>query len=195
MAWVLIVYTLGILIAAIAAMVEIESIVGSGPIMSLVGIWIAFLSYRRDRPIGLFYGLAVPTVSVFCFIVINGMDWGPSDAHVPVSAFLVLFAWACIPSCSLAVREVRRQRGLADRRPIQFSIAFLLGLMFVVALGLGLTQMVGLRGFALAMVLAYLATIFCVVYRFIDGRRERKLTEISSIFAAEEPQRDSPLDG
>lgn len=93
MAWLLILYTLGILIAAIAAMVDIESIMGSGPIMSLVGIWIAFLSYRRDHPIGLFYGLAVPTVSVFCFIVINGLDWGPSDAHVPVSAFLVLFAW------------------------------------------------------------------------------------------------------
>ena len=195
MVWLLIVYTLGILIAAIAAMVEIESIVGSGPIMSLVGIWIAFLSYRRDRPIGLFYGLAVPTVSVFCFIVINLMEWGPSDAHVPVSAFLVLFAWACIPACSLAIWEVRRQRGLAQRRPVQFSIAFLLGLMFVVALGLGLAQAVGIRGFALVVILTYLATAFCVVYRFYDGRRERRLAEVSSIFAPEGSQRESSVDG
>ena len=52
MSWLLLAQTVGILIAVVFAVMEIESIVASGPILSLSGALIGLFSFRRDRLMG-----------------------------------------------------------------------------------------------------------------------------------------------
>ncbi len=77
---------------AIAAIVDIESIVFSGPVISLLGLPIAFLAYRVRHWRGVWFGLSGPAITLFCFALINIQNWGPGDAQGPVSVITSLYA-------------------------------------------------------------------------------------------------------
>jgi hypothetical protein len=79
---------LGAFAASVFAVRKIETIQYSGPVLSIVGLAIAFSSFRRNRPVGLGFGLMAPTVSVFCFSLIFGAEWSPDAARVPICLIL-----------------------------------------------------------------------------------------------------------
>lgn len=131
--------TIGVLVAGIAAVFDIYSILLSGPILALTGILVAVQSYRKRRRIGFGFGLTTTTAALVWFLIISSLSWGPGDAHLPVSLFLIIFALASIPAgvfCSL--EAVMAQPGTKTR--FQFSIGTLLSIMFFVAFYLGILR-------------------------------------------------------
>lgn len=90
--WLVGLKILTIIGGAIAAHIEIESILVSGSLLTLQGIPIGLLSYRASYWRGLSFGVCGPAISIFCFLLINIMDWGPKDAEEPVSAIADVYA-------------------------------------------------------------------------------------------------------
>ena len=183
--WLLIAHTVGILLATVCAAIDIENIMVSLPALSLSGALVALGSFRQDHLLGFLFGLSAPSVAVFCFFVIVTLEWSPSDAQVPVSIFLGIFALLSFSACALAMLELQTSGQAQPRGPFQFSIAALLVLMVVLALVLGFVQTLEIRLFATGVSLAYLVAILYGLNRFFNNRRLRRLAQISSFLAPE----------
>jgi hypothetical protein len=163
----LLIHIAGVVAAAFAAGWNIGTIVFSGPLLSIFGVLLAILAFRRNRPICLYYALTTPTVSVFCFASILAKDWGPGDAQRPIGVFLALFGLVNLMLGILAVSEsIKEQKTLPKRGPFQFSIASIMGLTLIVAVSLSLWKTLHQQGIALAAILCHLALVFFVLRRF-----------------------------
>lgn len=193
--WMHIAQTFGILLAVVLAVIDIESIVISGPILGLTGALIAFLAHRRDHLLGLLFGLSAPTVAAFCLFVIAMLEWSPADAQVPVAAFLILYGFLCVPGSALAIAELQSSRNSRPHAPFQYTIAAMLVLMLVLAIVLGLAQTAGGKGLAAGISLAYLSALSYVLNQFFCNRRLQKLAGLPSMFSSPRaPQPESPFD-
>jgi len=161
---------IGIVSSMAAAIVEIETIVGTGPAFSLAGVLISALCYRSNTEVGFYFGLAVPTIAVLCFAAIFGFQWSPADAQVPIGCAICGFGVLAIPLGLFALLE-GRSADLA-KRPVrlQFGIAVLLGLMFVVSVPLGLLRTGQQLGAAIGILVSYGVVAGFVVRRFYAGR-------------------------
>ncbi len=160
---------LGVVAAAVAALVDIESIVFSGPILSTTGSILAARSFRRDRAIGFYMGLAAPTMSVLCFSLICGLEWSPRVAEVPVGTLVVLFAAVHINLGVAALIEAHRVKD--RRRPLQYSILTLLVLMLVLSVFLGIVRTGWQGAIALAALISFGTAEGYVLWRFHAGRK------------------------
>ncbi len=194
MAWLLVAQVAAILVAVVIAVIEIESIVFSGPLLSISGLLITFLSFRRDRLLGLLFGLSAPTVAAFCLFVIATLEWGPAEAHWPVAALLVLYGFFSIPAGVLAALDRPTPASERRRASSQFSIAAMLVLMFLLAVVLGFAQAAGDKGLAAGISLAYLVVLLHVLSRFFRNRRLQKLATVPSMFAPKQAPPGSPFD-
>jgi hypothetical protein len=171
----------GILAAVIASVIQIESILVSGPLVSLVGLLISLVSFRRNDGVGLLFGLSTPSVAVLCFSIIFGMNWGPKEAAFPISCLLVAFAVLSVPAGVVALRRLRRPAGERRRLKMQFQISTLLGLTFLVALVLGLHKTFAEPGAAMGIVIMYSTAVAIVIKRFRDGMPATGSLEEASI--------------
>ena len=88
---------LAVLVAAFVAVFHIQSIIHTGPLLSLTGAVVAFRSYRRDRVLGLYLGLATPAMAVACFALICGLRCDPGTAQGPVMLILGVYALVHLP--------------------------------------------------------------------------------------------------
>lgn len=79
-------------LAAAVAVYDIESIVVSGAILSLIALILIALSVRQDlRPLNAIAG-AMLVMSVGCFLTIFLMGWDPREAQFPIGTATVAFA-------------------------------------------------------------------------------------------------------
>jgi hypothetical protein len=137
-------YVLGmvaILVSVFAALVEIESIMLSGPLLTVWGVWCAIVG-GRSTPTnvpGVIFGLSAPLISLFCFLLINGLQWSPRDAEWPIGFIALGYQALMVPMGGVAVLHSRGSgaEGERFRRP-QFSLlSLVLAAVFVtVALAL-----------------------------------------------------------
>lgn len=157
----------GILTATILAIAGIRTIVLSGPLLASTGLVLAGISYAKNRPVGLYFGLGTPSVAVLCFAIIFGLQWSPDDAQVPISILLVICAAALIPAGGFAIRELRREKveGKGNGR-FQFSIKDLFVLTTLVAVVCRLAFFTTNVGLASALVVAYAALVLFVLRQF-----------------------------
>ncbi len=156
---------LGLLIATGLAVCNIETIVVSGPILSLTGFGIAAASFRSYRVAGFYVGLSAPTVAVCCFSIICGLEWSPSDAQWPIASLLVLY---CLISLSPSVYALVERNGPAGRRHgrFQFSIAAMLGAMVVAAVLCSSIRIGNPQAIAVGAIVAYFIVALYIVRRF-----------------------------
>jgi hypothetical protein len=148
-------------IAVAASVVEIESIVVSGPVLSFSGLIIAVCCLPRGWRYGLAFALSVPTISVACFSLIYGLSWSPDDASRPVSLLLFCFGLAEIPLALFALRDVRTG-ALHPGRTFQFGVSSLIVLTAAVSIPLALYR-AGPMMTALGIILAYGVLLVAIV--------------------------------
>jgi len=154
---------LGISWAVTIAAIEIESVVVTSPILSLLGIVVA-IGPRRSRSIfKAAFGLSTLALSVGVAVWISTQSLDPSKAQLPVTAALISYELAFIPLGWLAVYQTLSLSELGSSqatRGQQFSIAQLLVVTawVAVALGIGKAMIDGNRN---AQILV--ATSVCVL--------------------------------
>jgi hypothetical protein len=172
-------HSVGVTFGVIVAQLEIESIIASGAILSGLGLWIAFLAYRRKLAISLYYAFATPTVSLLCFAVIFTLRWSPQQARRPIGTSLVVFGLFNVLLSLAALRELLRPRVAPPRKgPFQFGIATIMGLTLVVAISLSLVKTLGEDGAILAALFCHFSLVLYAFKRFHKSEPpERKYGE------------------
>lgn len=158
---------LGVSVATAASTIQIESIVVSGPLLSLLGLTIAVAAWalRRSTAAALF-GLSVMILSAGVFGLIVSLPWSPDDAQYPVPLILIGYEYLITPFGAIAVHRLwRNESARADHRRLQFGLRDLLALTLVVAIASGVLRIAMNRhsltvelapGVAAAIVLAVL---------------------------------------
>lgn len=118
----------GISGAVVASVIDIESIVGSGPILSLTGLALAIGAWktRRSRT-GLLFGLSAGAMTVAVFLLIFLRRWSPDDAKYPVPLILIGYEYLIAPVALLAAHELRQENAtVLPGRHVQFNLRELL---------------------------------------------------------------------
>ena len=104
---------LGSIAATVIAWFEIESIIFSGPIMSLVGILFSLLAKKQKDQLSIALGLVPLVTSILWVLAINLFSLKPNDCRfiVPVSLSVVL---AVILLLSLLILLRKKREGKED---------------------------------------------------------------------------------
>ncbi len=164
----IVIQVVGVLLAAGFAFDEIESIVFSGPVLSLTSLVIAAASFRACRPAGFYFGLATPTFAILCFAVICGQEWSPAEAQRPVSRCSAVFAIGLALAGIRASIESRQEPRAARPRRLQFSIAALLWLTLFTAVLLSLFRISAPLRFADPQTIAWLTlAVYAVAVGYV----------------------------
>ena len=187
--------SLGAAAAWLAAVIDVESIVASGLLCSAAGLLLAWVSYRANRRIGLYYGLAAPTIAVVCGCVIALLEWGPHEAQLPVSVALLVVTVLYVPAAGMAIGELSKTAPSA-RQPIrlQFRVRALLLAMFLVAMVFGLHRLFGQRGSAVGVLAEYALFLGWVLRNFDRAHGAWPGAAAASEPALPEPPKTVPLD-
>ena len=107
--WVRLWVILQMLVAVVgtaAAFVNVESIVATGPILSLVGIFGTIVCVRKRYYFGALIGISGPLISVAIFLMIFLLNWSPGDAQEPVPLMGAVYLAMLCAMGLVALREV-----------------------------------------------------------------------------------------
>jgi hypothetical protein len=163
-----IVLLLGIAGSAIAATVDIETIVATGPIFSIVGLLAAVGCVASRSPANLFFGLSTPLFSLCIFFWIFTKSLSPQQAAVPVSSTILAYELVIVPVGLYALFYTLApiEKSLSQR-PWQFNLRSLFILILIASLTLGAARPF-LHSFGSGL-RHYTAIVFCVLTLFGIG--------------------------
>jgi hypothetical protein len=106
--WVRSFIVLQMLVAVVgtaAAFVDVETIVITGPILSIFGIFGGIACVRKRYGFGALIGASGPVICLAIFLIIQLFSWGPSEAQEPVPLIgAVYMAILCVMGL-IALRE------------------------------------------------------------------------------------------
>jgi hypothetical protein len=127
----LIIQCLGAFAAAIAATIELETILISGPLLSLIGWLFAWMTIHQHSWASLIYGLSAPLTCTLCAVLIAIFRWGPDwNTGWPIAMILVLYAILLSPLAAVVYFTSETSEWIG-RPPAtwQFDMKWMLGLM------------------------------------------------------------------
>lgn len=150
----------GTMIGWLAALGNIEAIVFLGPLLSFSGFVLFVIALLRRHRLGAIFALAVPTLSVICFVTIYFNHWSPTEAYYPINSVIAVFVLAHAPLCALVIRDAERRQFRPDEKfNYQFSIAGIMIFTGFVAVTLGLQRALGFSGLTLAVLLWHVVVV------------------------------------
>ena len=176
--------------AALAAFVDVETILVSCPVIAFLGLVLASASLPRISVNLLLFGLSCPVITSAIALLIASFDWGPQEASLPVRVLLTLNAGATVVWGTLIGRRMMRGRFSATSGgtpPFRFSLLSLLALITLTCLFFALLRRLapdgermffaayGFTGLALSLVVALRYS-----YRIRCRNRMRKSSPRSS---------------
>ncbi|MEL6835831.1 MAG: hypothetical protein AAFP77_22720 [Bacteroidota bacterium] len=97
---------LGFVLATILSWWEVETIMGSGPVVSIIGIIHLLISRKSKERINMFLGALPLVLSVAWFIIINAFNLSPRDCQyiVPASGAIATLLVSILGFVALSVR-------------------------------------------------------------------------------------------
>jgi hypothetical protein len=158
---------LGISGSVIASAIDVESIVVTGPIFTVLGLAVAcgwFVSRHLSTWV---FGLSVGIISIFLLILIVSLDWSPSDAQYPVSLVLLGFEIAVVP---VGLLSIYRTLVVTHRDNIERKWQFSMRILFIATLIVGIccaaTKLALDLGLAAPLAIAI---VLCIATIFATG--------------------------
>ena len=97
---------LAAIIATGLAWFDIETILGTGPGGSAVGIVVFVMARRLKDKLGIYIGLSAPILTLGCTLLIMIFNWGPGDAQMPIAlilSFYTLFLLIVLSAKEIAI--------------------------------------------------------------------------------------------
>ncbi|MEZ6125875.1 MAG: hypothetical protein R3C49_22335 [Planctomycetaceae bacterium] len=87
---------------------EIESILGTGPVISLLGLAILVAAIRARQPVAALVGASGPGISLICWAAILMNGWGPGDAQEPISIVAAIYALVAVVAANFEMMALRQ---------------------------------------------------------------------------------------
>jgi hypothetical protein len=168
----------------IATLVEIESILGIGPTLSIIGLALAAVTRRLNSWESIAFGLSGPLVCALGATLIAINRWAPSSAERPIAILLTAYVLAAAPLAALSLRAILRWQVIMlpqQQRVWQYSMKSLMLWMTVACVLVAVGQYVARRiadntnrGDGVVFISFALAAIVLsgvVLWRFLAKRR------------------------
>ncbi|MDP2345139.1 MAG: hypothetical protein Q8O67_29610 [Deltaproteobacteria bacterium] len=102
----------GYFVAYAVSLFIVESVMGTGPVLSALGIWLAVAAVRAGNRAATLLGLGLGVLSLTLFITVNALGWSPSDARHPFAVVGAVVGGFTIVLALVALLEPRRPRDL-----------------------------------------------------------------------------------
>ncbi len=106
----------------VAAFYDVETIVATGPILSIVGIFGVMTSFKRRFSLGLWISMSAPAISLGVFLLIFLRDWSPSYAQGPVPIIGTIYTVAICGMGILAILRTRLLQSAFEASDVQESV-------------------------------------------------------------------------
>jgi hypothetical protein len=112
----------------VAAAIEVETIIWSGPILTISGLVNAIIARSSASWTKLFLGLSGPLVCALIAVCIAVFNWNPNDAEKPTIVIMTLYLFVFLPVSVVALRQEFNVHADADGAVprLQFSMKSLL---------------------------------------------------------------------
>jgi hypothetical protein len=126
-----------------AAAIEIESIIGGGPVCSLLGVAVAIVGWKRSRSIAaVAHGLSTVGFSLLVGLGIMVFGIGPGQAQDPVSWLIFGYSLLAIPLglAILLTVSVHEPKG-GWRKLFRFKLRTMMGVTFVAAIAFAIVRL------------------------------------------------------
>jgi hypothetical protein len=150
----LLVHLLGIGGSVIAATVQIESIVGTGPAFSVLGLIVAECG-RRCRLRGMFWvGSSTLVLSLIVFGLIYLANWSPDEASIPVSVMLLAYEAVTVPAGLMMLWRLFVPAPSDTRAAWQFDLKSMLRVTCLMAIALAAGRASSDQGLSLLSAIA-----------------------------------------
>jgi hypothetical protein len=123
-------------IAWLAAWYLLESIVATGPILTVIGFAFAMAVRPLNLWVPLLVGLSAPVVCALGAFSIAVFHLGPQEARLPILIILATYLLVALPAAAIAAAQVLQWPNHLSSRPKstwRYSMKSLLGMMTVVA--------------------------------------------------------------
>lgn len=135
-------------VAAALVAWDVESILGTCPVLAAIGLLLALVSMRGRSWFVMGFALSAPLVTCLIALLIAPFHWGPGAAQFTCTAVLAVYAAATLAAAPLAWRQIRGAplRGLAARPPVRFSLKSALVVTTVACVLLGVAELMHWRG-------------------------------------------------
>ncbi len=99
------------LIGSAAAVIDIETILASGPVMLGYGLILLFLTRRWQQRQFRWFAWTCCAFPFIVFLIIYTLQWSPSNAQVPISALCCVFTCAVSAGIFVTVAQAGAVRG------------------------------------------------------------------------------------
>jgi uncharacterized membrane protein len=113
----------------VAAVIEIESIMGTGPALSIIGLMLAAVTWRLNSWEPMAFGVSGPLVCAVGALLIAVNHWNPDKAAGPIPMLFAAYLLAATPLAYLSLRAIWRWQMIMlpqQRRTWQFSMKALM---------------------------------------------------------------------
>ena len=118
--------------AALATLVEVESILGFFPAIAFLGLALALLAHKYTSLNLLLFGLSCPVATGMIALLIASFSWSPGQAAIPVLVILTLNAGVTCVWGALTARQITRTNSLetsVEKLRFQFGLRGLFGIV------------------------------------------------------------------
>ena len=173
---------LGISGAVVMAAIDIETIVGTGPLLSLIGLALGITGWARRRSMAiLVFGLATGVFSLTIFLLIFILEWSPSEARGPVPRILVGYQVVLVSIGLVALHRLLHLPDVARPR-FQFGLRSMLSATFIAGVSLAAMRLtMPLRSMILSVAIGlFVATTLSIALLVVRSYHTRPMPENTS---------------
>jgi len=188
--WAIILLATQLLVACIAwlaAWYFLETIVATGPILTIIGFAFTIAVRPRNLWAPLLVGLSAPVVCALGAFTIAAFRLNPGEARLPILIMLAIYLLVVLPAAAIAIVRILQWPDPPSPRPQpswRYSMKSLLGMMTVVAVLTVLATAVfrSIPDFPIvfgAYSFATISLVCIVVWRFLVERRVKVSKKVS----------------
>lgn len=98
----------GYVVAYAVLLMKVETVMGSGPILAALGIWLAVRGHQARHAPSQLLGAGLAVLLVTLFITVNALSWSPSDAEDPFAVIGAVLGVVVVGLALLSLRAPRR---------------------------------------------------------------------------------------
>ena len=98
----------GYVVAYAMSLFAVETVMGSGPVLSALGLWLVVRGLRAQNPAATLLGLGHGVLSLTLFLTVNALDWSPNDARQPFAVIGAIGGGLTVVLALLALAEPRQ---------------------------------------------------------------------------------------
>ena len=125
-----IVQLLAALTMLIAAGVQTESIVATGPTLTVIGLLLGLTTRALQSKSALSFALSGPLVCTFIAFLIAALHWSPEEGHTPTLIVLITYVILIAPLAIISCREIWQWNTMAKDSPAN-AFQFRLKTLFI----------------------------------------------------------------